>query len=117
MRVSAACLSIALVLSLCASAVACSLEEMRRLMASSDDHVEWADFWSDLDEQEAFAELGYAQDDLRRLGRLVRDPDCDESPAVIAMRRAFSSAQIACDRRQALASRALATHTLASARR
>jgi hypothetical protein len=100
----AACLAVAIAAPLCVPAAACSLEAMRRLMASSDEHVEWADFWSDLDAREARAELGYAQADLRALGRMVQDPDCDDTPAVTAMRRAFSSAAAACTRRQALAS-------------
>ena len=104
MRLRAACLAAFIALTLCIPASACSLEAMRRLMASSDEHVEWADFWSDLDAREARAELGYAQADLRTLGRMIQDRDCDDTPAVTAMRRAFSSAAAACSRRQGLAS-------------
>ncbi|MFO1151945.1 MAG: hypothetical protein U1E62_26505 [Alsobacter sp.] len=105
MRLRAACLAAILVVSHGVQAMACSLDEMRSLMRSSDEHVGWADFWSDLDDRETRAELGYAQSDLRDLGRLVNDPDCDDSPAVLAMRRAFLSANTACMRRLALASR------------
>jgi hypothetical protein len=105
MRLRAACLAVVLTFPICTPTLACSLEAMRKLLLSSDDHVTWADFWSDLDEREALSELGYAQSDLRHLGRLIADPDCDDSRDVRAMRRDFASASAACTRRQALASR------------
>jgi hypothetical protein len=116
MRLRAACLALFVVLPLCSPASACSLDAMRRLLLSSDEHVEWADFWSDLDTREALAELGYAQSDLRALGRLVADPDCDDTPSVTAIRRTLLTASAACSRRQALARGAAAGEALASLR-
>jgi hypothetical protein len=104
MRSHCTCVILALTVAFCAPAAACSLDAMRALMTSSDDHVEWADFWSDLDPREARAELGYAQADLRALGRMIESQDCDHDPSVTAMRRSLVAATAACTRRQTMAS-------------
>jgi hypothetical protein len=116
MRLRAACLAAILAVPLCIPASACPLEAMHHLLLSSDEHVEWADFWSDLDAREALAELGYARSDLKALDRLAADPDCDDTPSVTAMRRSLRAAAAACERRLALARRATAAEAIASLR-
>jgi hypothetical protein len=79
----------------------CSLTALQDLMASADEHLAWADFWSDLDDRESIAELHDAQHELRTLARDLGDRDCAEIGPIRNMRFSVRSALAACQRREA----------------